>query len=372
MAEVVNHVAALRKKRGLSAIQLAERAGVSRQTVYSMESGAFTPNTAVALRLARALETTVEELFTLPEPVAPPPRPQEATLLDGDDSLGPGRPVQLCRVGGRLIANAPPENQWYFPDADGVLAGKRSGKARAKVRLTTPAEEMGNRLLVAGCDPGISVLARHLRNRGVEPILAHRNSSQALTLLRDGLIHIAGTHLHNESSGESNIAEIGHFFPRNDVAVFSFAIWEEGIVTLPGNPKSIGSPADFGRADTSLVNREKGSGARRLLDSRLRALGIRPTEVRGYDSIAHGHLAACAEVRARTGDCCIATRAAADFFGLHFVPLLSERYDLAIRRTHLDFQPVQILLDTLNRATFRRALESLGGYDAQVAGTRVR
>jgi hypothetical protein len=37
----------------------------------------------------------------------------------------------------------------------------------------------------------------------------------------------------------------------------------------------------------------------------------------------------------------------------------------------LDLQGVQILLETLNRARFRRDLESLGGYDSKVAGRRI-
>ena len=70
-------------------------------------------------------------------------------------------------------------------------------------------------------------------------------------------------------------------------------------------------------------------------------------------------------------DCCIATRAAARLFGLGFVPLATERYDLAIRRRDLDSPPVQALLDVLNRARFRRELDSLGGYDTHSAGERM-
>jgi putative molybdopterin biosynthesis protein len=56
--------------------------------------------------------------------------------------------------------------------------------------------------------------------------------------------------------------------------------------------------------------------------------------------------------------------------GLDFIPLVSERYDLAIRRQHLDLPGIQTLLDTLSRSSFRRELESLGGYDTKGAGER--
>ena len=58
-------------------------------------------------------------------------------------------------------------------------------------------------------------------------------------------------------------------------------------------------------------------------------------------------------------------------FGLGFIPLVSERYDLAIRRQHLDMPSIQALLDTLNRSNYRRELESLGGYDTRAAGQRL-
>jgi molybdate-binding protein len=82
-------------------------------------------------------------------------------------------------------------------------------------------------------------------------------------------------------------------------------------------------------------------------------------------------LPAAWQVQAGQADCCIATRAAARVFGLGFIPLVSERYDLAIRRQHLDMPSIQTLLDTLNRSNYRRELESLGGYDTRAAGQRL-
>ena len=70
-------------------------------------------------------------------------------------------------------------------------------------------------------------------------------------------------------------------------------------------------------------------------------------------------------------DCCIATGVAARIYGLGFISLASERYDLAIRPRCLDLPAVQALLDTLNRAPFRRELEAIGGYDMKPAGQRV-
>jgi molybdate-binding protein/DNA-binding XRE family transcriptional regulator len=372
MGGVENNLAVIRQKRGLSAARLAELVEVSRQTIYAMEAGSYVPNTAVALKLARVLETTVEDLFALPgELPALESRAEQVVLLSGSGTPQPGQPVQLCQVDKRLMASPPSPVPWYFPASDAVVTGSAKAQGKTKVQVFHADARFGNRVLVAGCDPGISVLARHVQAAGVELVLAHRNSSQALALLKEGSVHIAGTHLRDEKSGESNIPEIGRLFAKNSVAVISFAIWEEGIVTGGGNPKSIKSIEDFARADVSIVNREPGAGTRKLLDSRLKALQISGSNVRGYDQIAHGHLPAAWQVQAGAADCCIATRAAARVFGLGFIPLLSERYDLAIRRQHLDLPGVQALLDTLSRSGFRRELEGLGGYDTRAAGQRM-
>src|SRR6266481_4286840 len=119
MTESETNVGKLRRQRGFSAIHLASSAGVSRQTIYAMEAGTYVPNTAVALRLARALESTVEELFALPGSApAPNLRSERATLLPGSAGVQEGQAVQLCRVEKRLMASAPSPVPWYFPATD--------------------------------------------------------------------------------------------------------------------------------------------------------------------------------------------------------------------------------------------------------------
>ena len=83
MPEIENHLGTLRQKRGISAAQLARTVGVTRQTIYAMEAGSYVPNTAVALRLAQALEVKVEDLFALPAG-----RTHRSSLGRGDAAAG--------------------------------------------------------------------------------------------------------------------------------------------------------------------------------------------------------------------------------------------------------------------------------------------
>lgn len=62
-----NSVKTRRRERELTQTQLAERVGVTRQTIAFIEKGEFAPSVALALRLAKALEYTVTELFWLEE-----------------------------------------------------------------------------------------------------------------------------------------------------------------------------------------------------------------------------------------------------------------------------------------------------------------
>jgi putative molybdopterin biosynthesis protein len=367
---IQNSLAQYRLKRGFSAAELAKKIGVSRQTIYAMETGTYVPNTVLALKLARVLDVRVEDLFRLQEAEAPR-HTESAELLPAEQEAQPGLPVQLCEVDERLVAVLPAPTAWSLPPADAVLIEPGNRPGRARVQLFQEGKQFRKRLLIAGCDPGISVLLRHLQREGVEAVVAYRNSSQSLDLLKQSLVHIAGSHLRDEATGESNLPIVRKQFPKGSVAVVSYAIWQEGIVIARGNPKGIQGIADLARKDIKIVNRESGSGSRFLLDTHLQKAGITSRTVKGYQEIARGHLPAAWQVKNGLADCCLATKTAACVFGLDFIPLESERYDLVIQNQNITHPSVQILLETLGRAAFRRELEGLGGYDTRIAGDRL-
>ena len=368
---VKNKLSHFRNKQGVSAKRLAELVGVQRQTIYAMEAGTYVPNTLVALRLAQVLRVKVEDLFRLSEGAPQVSSTQEVELLSVGERLQPGQPIQLCRVHKRVVGVPATPIPSYLPAADAVLlkpapSGKKAGKALIQPLLMD--QEYSRRLLIAGCDPGISVLGRHLKRAGVDLVIASCSSLKALGLLKAKQIHIAGSHLRDEATGESNLPAVRELFPAKSVGVVNFASWEEGIVVAQANPKGIRTEEDLTRKDLRFVNRETGAGSRLLLDSILRRLGFNTADLKGYDQVAYGHIPAAWHVYSGLVDCCIATRAAARVFGLDFVPLISERFDLVIPKPHDELAVAQILLETLNRASFQRELEMMGGYDTSQTG----
>src|SRR5450631_64575 len=306
-----NSLSQLRSARGLSASRLADAVGISRQTIYAIEAGDYLPNTAVALKLAAAMGVAVEQIFRVEKRAASTIQ-AEAEVLANDDPIKPGQPLQLCRVDDRLIAVAPELGTWSLPLADGIVTAASKGAkrpAKAMVDLFEHSSAFERRLLIAGCDPGISVLARHLRRQGVDLVVEHRNSLRALQLLREGVIHVAGCHIRDEKTGESNLPAILRLFRRQDVAVLSFTLWQEGLVVAHGNPRKIRGIADAARPRISIVNRDIGACSRLLLDEHLHKLGIGSRGVRGYNRIANGHLPAARRVHSGEADCCVATEA---------------------------------------------------------------
>ncbi|MCX6596740.1 MAG: substrate-binding domain-containing protein [Acidobacteria bacterium] len=203
---------------------------------------------------------------------------------------------------------------------------------------------------------------------GVEIICCGVSSRQALQWLKEGRVHIAGSHLEDAATGEFNLPFVARELPGEDCTVVTFARWEEGFVVAPRNPLSIHSAADLGHRGVRLINREPGSGARHLLDKLLADAGVMTQKVSGYANLAHGHLAAAYTVRAGAADVCVATRSAAQAYGLDFLPVHSARYDLVMRRAMLDTPAAQAFLDVLQRASLRRQLEALAGYETSQTG----
>jgi len=368
-----NNLAVIRQKRGLSVAALADRIGVKRQTIYAIESASYTPNTLVALRLAQVLEVSVEDLFSIEERAGDVPMCEQVDLLvpNHGATLRPSQPVRLGRVGRHFVGVPSSPIPSGLPNADGVLL-KIDRSHRGTVQPLDPEASYAKGLVVAGCDPGMWVLARQLSHyRDAQLIIAGCSSSQALRWLKEKRIHLAGTHLRDESTGESNLPAVKKMFPRGGYRVVTFASWEEGLVVARGNPKRIRNAEDLSRKDLSWINREPGAGSRFLLDSLLQKRGLTGAAVRGYERITYGHMPAAWHVYSGEADCCIAVRAAAQAFGLGFIPLVTERYDLIIPQAHLDLQAVQVMLDVMNRSSLKRELELLGGYDTSQTGRMV-
>src|SRR5918999_260855 len=127
------------------------------------------------------------------------------------------------------------------------------------------------------------------------------------------------------------------------------------------NPKKIRAIGDIAQPTVTIVNRERGSGARRLLDKQLRENAINPKRVKGYADEVLSHLEVASRIKAGPADAGIGVRSVAAICGLDFVPLQRQRYDLVFPKNYLEtLTGLGALLDTIVSKSFRDELEALG------------
>jgi len=348
-----------RQARGFSQQQLAGMAQVSRQAVSGVESGLSDPSLRVALALSRALGLTVEELFgpAIPEPVV---------AVRSLAPLGPaGSRVSLAPVGESFVA---------LPLAGPTVA--RAGFAAAGGRATDTGEVVPlgpprPTLVVAGCDPALPLLELPLSL--LDPPISFAwwpcPSEEALSLASDGLVHVAGAHLRGRS-GDYNTGPARELL-RGGADVIGFCSWREGVVLRPDLAGKVTSVADVAAAGLRLVNREPGAEARRVLDRELTRTGVDVGQLAGYQTQVSGHLEVAAAIAAGLADAGIASEPAALAYGLAFVPLAAERFDLVVPTAHASSREVQGLLRALTSPWLLDQLASLPGYTVTQCGERI-
>src|SRR5580704_3188172 len=365
-----------RQARGLSQQQLAGVAGVTRQAVSAVESGHSDPSLRVALGLARALGMTIEELFG-PGDLGDPVLAQPVAAAGG-----PASRVVLATVGDTFVAlplHADTAARQGFSPAGGLVASSSSAPAGVSAGGREPWHLLPVRpigpprptVVVAGCDPALPLLETPLAL--LDPPLAFSwwpcGSGEALRLAAAGLVHAAGVHQVEPSDLTAGPADTGDpaELPGGGEVV-GFASWREGLVVRPGT--HVRGLDDVARQGLRLVNREPGAQARALLDRERLRLRLDPAELLGYDSRAAGHLQVAAAIAGGLADAGVSSEPAALAYGLDFIPLAAERFDLVLPAKHAASREVQGLLKVLTSPWLLAQLASLPGYDAGRCGER--
>lgn len=368
-----------RQARGYSQQQLAGMAGVSRQAVSAVESGHSDPSLRAALALAQALGLTVEELFGPGEPA-----PSLQAILVAPPG-GPGSRAVVAAVGESFtalpLAGDSATRAGFLPaggiirEADEARVAGEAGEAGGAGVAVRPIGPPGPALVVAGCDPALPLLEAPLGL--LDPPVGFAwwpcGTAEALRLASRGLVHVAG--VHPSGTGEEGGPE-GSGPARAPVSlagaeVVGFSAWREGLVLRADLAGSVSGLADLARLRLRLVNREAGSEARRLLDRERRRLGLAPGDLPGYETCAKGHLQVASAVAAGLADAGVASEPAALAYGLAFVPLADERFDLVIPRSQRGTREVQGLLRVLASPWLLSQLASLPGYDQTQCGERM-
>lgn len=241
-------------------------------------------------------------------------------------------------------------------DMEGAEAGKT-----VDVRLTVPRAEAEEAVLVTGShDPALDYLADLVRPRGVDIHSTHLGSMGGVIALKKEECHAAPMHL-LAPDGTYNTYYLERYMPGADLALLCVAERQQGVISRDGL-----SFDDLpGR---TFINRQKGSGTRMLLDHTLAARGIDPASIPGYGREATTHLAVALAVRTGEADAGMGVYSAAKALDLAFVPVATERYELAMHRAMLDDPGIAALVETVSSAAFKQVLRDLGGYETDETG----
>ncbi len=233
-------------------------------------------------------------------------------------------------------------------------------------------EAFNNRgLVICGQDILLEILCNYLSGQ-LEDLLIFRSylgSYNGLYALYQDKVDIATAHLWDGETGDYNKQFVKRMLPGMAYRRIHLVNRMQGFYVKEGNPKHIKDFKDLLREDITMINREKGSGTRILLDQYLLKLGIKPSQVNGYGKEVNSHLA-CGGAVARGGaDVALGNeRISKELKGIDFIPIQMESYDLVVKLESTQYGWYQKLIRILNSREFKEELERLSGYDTTDIG----
>ncbi|MFP4978166.1 substrate-binding domain-containing protein [Paenibacillus sp. CN-4] len=249
-------------------------------------------------------------------------------------------------------------------------AGRYEAPQPAKAH--TPADKQPVRnLVITGQDLSLDLLATHLEARlpASRPLRSYAGSLDSLIAMYRGESDIVSTHLLDGDTGDYNLPYIRRLLVGFPYLVVNLLSRSAGLYVRTGNPLNIRSWSDLAGGRARLVNRERGSGARVLLDEQLRLHGIPVSGLPGYSREEYSHLAVAGSVSRGDADVGVGTEKAARIIdGVEFIPLIQERYDLVMLKKPEHERWVAAVLDVLRSTAFRSELGSMHGHDLSRTG----
>ena len=226
-------------------------------------------------------------------------------------------------------------------------------------------------LIICGQDMTLDILTRHLERKFPHARFLRQNigSIDGLMALYRGMANVVTAHLWDSDTNDYNTPYVRRMLPGHKALVINMVYRTEGFYVAKGNPKKILTWADLARSDLRFVNRERGSGARVLLDEHLRIQEIAHQYVNGYGNEEMSHTAVASKIARGEADVGLGIeKAAQQVNNIDFVPLQIERYDLVIRKEDIDRPYFQGLMAILKSVAFRNEVLGIGSYDVSHMG----
>ncbi|MEH7378604.1 helix-turn-helix transcriptional regulator [Neobacillus drentensis] len=224
-------------------------------------------------------------------------------------------------------------------------------------------------IIISGQDLVLDILGKHIeKNSAYKPLRSFTGSLNSLISMYNGEGDIVSLHLFDGDTGEYNLPYIKKILVGYPFILINLLSRKAGFYVKKGNPLNLTSWTDLKRKDVKVINREKGSGARILLDEQLRINEIPSRNIQGYEHEENNHLSVASAVSARLVDVGVGIEKAAKIVGIDFVPLITEQYDLVILKTPKTERLINTVKGILSSNQFQSEVNSLGDYDTSQTG----
>jgi len=231
--------------------------------------------------------------------------------------------------------------------------------------------ESPNDIIISGQDVILDILAENIREKtsDVRVLRSNVGSYASLYDLYNDKISISSAHLWDGDTNEYNTAFVRKMLPGISCLLINLAYRNVGFYVAKGNPLKIKTWKDLTKKNISMVNREKGSGIRILLDEKLRLNNINREHIKGYTIEKQSHAAVARSIARGEGDVGIGNeKVASQLSEIDFIPLQEERYDLVIKESDLKYPIYKLIINTVESEEFKKEIQGLGGYDLKDIG----
>ncbi len=284
--------------------------------------------------------------------------------------LGINEKQVYALIGQKRIPATRVTGKWVFPRKlidEWIESSAKSALERASWK----AERIEGGLLACGSnDPILDMLHTDVRKTHPDFYLfsASTGSTDGLKVLNTGYTDIAWSHLYDPESDEYNIPFLSVYAPKVKAVVVNLFYREVGFLVAAGNPHGIRGFEDVALKKVRFINRQKGSGTRKLIDHNFGRLSIDPSDIPGYDDEVNTHLEVGLSIIARESDVGVGTVAVSSLLGLSFVPITRERFDMILEQNTFFQAGVQTLIEGLRSDGFRGRVAKIGNYDFKDSG----
>ncbi|MGG4410807.1 helix-turn-helix transcriptional regulator [Niallia taxi] len=262
-------------------------------------------------------------------------------------------------------------------DADDLNAYIKNQKSNQiiPVKITdleSPRNEIKNphTIVISGQDMVLDILGKYMeKDSTYQALRSYTGSLNSLIAMYNGKNDIVSLHMFDGDTGEYNVPYLQRILVGQPYILLHLLSRRAGLYVKKGNPLNLSTWSDLKDKGVKLVNREKGSGARILLDEQLRIHKISSSDITGYQHEESNHYSVASAVSNGVADTGVGIEKAARMVGIDFVPLITESYDLVMLKTPENELVINKVKNILSSAQFQAEIHSLGDYDISKTGT---